>query len=362
MTDTATPASRNPQVATPETSMKAVGYARCLPADHPEALLDIMLPRQQPGATDLLIAVHAVAVNPVDTKIRRTVAPAEGEHQVLGWDAAGIVLAVGAAVTRFRPGDRVWYAGAVQRPGSNSECQLVDERIAGHMPASLSFAEAAAMPLTTVTAWELLFERLQVARTRQHAQAGRSGQSLLVIGAGGGVGSMLIQLARQLTDLTVIATASRPETAQWVRDLGAHEVIDHRLPLSGELARIDHPQVSHVASLTATHQHFAEIVACLAPQGRLALIDDPEPLDIRLLKRKSLSLHWEFMFTRSLFGTDDMAVQHDILEEVAGLVDAGVLRTTLAAHFGLINAANLRRAHALLESGQARGKIVLEGF
>lgn len=346
--------------------MKAVGYARSLPADHPEALLDIELPEPQPGAHDLLVEVRAISVNPVDTKVRRNTAPAEGETKVLGWDATGVVLAVGSAVSRFQPGDRVWYAGSILRPGCNSERHLVDERIAGHMPASLSFAEAAALPLTAVTAWELLFDRLQIAR-RPHSQAPADqgpdpDQSLLIIGAGGGVGSILTQLARQLSNLTVIGTASRPETQQWVRELGAHHVIDHRQPLSQALQRIGHPQVTHVASLTATHEHFDEIVTSLAPQGRLALIDDPEPIDIRQLKRKSLSLHWELMFTRSLFETADMIRQHEMLEEIARLVDAGTLRTTVAEHFGSINAANLRRAHALLESGQARGKIVLEGF
>lgn len=339
--------------------MKAVGYTRSLPASHPDALLDITLPEPVPDAHDLLVDVRAISVNPVDTKVRRNSAPAEGEPKVLGWDACGIVLAVGNAVSRFRPGDRVWYAGSILRPGCNSERHLVDERIAGHMPASLSFAEAAALPLTAITAWELLFDRLQITR----GSCGQSpDQSLLIIGAGGGVGSVLTQLARQLTGLTVIATASRPETQQWVRDLGAHHVIDHRQPLSRELLRIGHPQVTHVASLTATHEHFEETVTSLAPQGRLALIDDPEPIDIRLLKRKSLSLHWELMFTRAIFATADMVRQHEILEEVATLIDAGTLRTTVTAHFGTINAANLCRAHALLESGQSRGKIVLEGF
>ncbi len=342
--------------------MKAVGYQCSLPADHPDALLDVRLPAPQPGDHDLLVEVRAISVNPVDTKVRRNTAPADGETKVLGWDATGVVLAVGSAVSRFRPGDRVWYAGSITRPGCNSERHLVDERIAGHMPSRLDFAAAAALPLTAITAWELLFDRLQIARREEGPASAAPAQSLLIIGAAGGVGSILTQLARQLTGLTVIGTASRPETQQWVRELGAHHVIDHRQPLSQALQRIGHPQVTHVASLTATHEHFDEIVASLAPQGRLALIDDPEPIDIRQLKRKSLSLHWELMFTRSLFATDDMIRQHEMLEEIARLVDAGTLRTTVAAHFGTINAANLRRAHALLESGQARGKIVLEGF
>ena len=338
--------------------MKAVAYYHSLPADHADALQDVDLPTPTPGPRDLLVEVKAISVNPVDTKIRRNVAPTDGDAKVLGWDASGIVKAVGSEVSLFQPGDRVYYAGAINRAGANSELHVVDERIVGHMPNSLPFAEAAALPLTAITAWELLFERLQITQGNTDL-----GQSLLIVGAAGGVGSILVQLARQLTGLTVIGTASRPETQAWVRELGAHHVIDHRQPLSEELKRIGINQVTHVASLTQTDQHFAQLVEALAPQGRLALIDDPEqPLDIMQLKRKSLSLHWELMFTRSLFETADMIEQHRLLDRVAELVDAGTLRTTLGEHFGNINAANLRRAHALLESGTAKGKIVLEGF
>ncbi len=338
--------------------MKAIAYYQSLPADHAEALQDVQLADPTPGPHDLLVMVRAVSVNPVDTKIRRGVTPENGAAKVLGWDAAGIVKAVGSEVSLFKPGDKVFYAGAIDRAGANSELHLVDERIVGHMPKSLSFAEAAALPLTAITAWELLFERLQVAEG-SHDQ----GQSLLIVGAAGGVGSILTQLARRLTGLTVIGSASRPETQAWVRELGAHHVIDHNQPLSEELARIGIGQVTHVASLTQTDQHFTQLVEALQPQGRLALIDDPErPLDIMQLKRKSLSLHWELMFTRSLYQTADMIEQHRLLDRVSGLVDSGVLKTTLGEHFGRIDAANLRRAHALLESGKAKGKIVLEGF
>lgn len=338
--------------------MKAVAYYHSLPADHADALQDVDLPTPTPGPRDLLVEVKAISVNPVDTKIRRNVAPTDGDAKVLGWDASGIVKAVGSEVSLFQPGDRVYYAGAINRAGANSELHVVDERIVGHMPNSLPFAEAAALPLTAITAWELLFERLQITQGNTDL-----GQSLLIVGAAGGVGSILVQLARQLTGLTVIGTASRPETQAWVRELGAHHVIDHRQPLSEELKRIGINQVTHVASLTQTDQHFAQLVEALAPQGRLALIDDPEqPLDIMQLKRKSLSLHWELMFTRSLFETADMIEQHRLLDRVAELVDAGTLRTTLGEHFGSINATNLRRAHTLLESGTAKGKIVLEGF
>jgi zinc-binding alcohol dehydrogenase family protein len=249
------------------------------------------------------------------------------------------------------------YAGALLRPGTNSELHLVDERLVGHVPATLGFEEAAALPLTSLTAWELLFDRLQVPQDKTIG-----GDALLVVGAAGGVGSVMVQLARQLTGLTVVGTASRPETQQWVRALGAHHVVDHAAPLVPQLGQAGVGQVRYVASLTHSDQHLPQLAEALAPQGKLGIIDDPETFDVRLLKRKSISLHWEFMYTRSMFQTPDMAAQHRILERVGALVDAGVLRSTLADHFGTINAANLRRAHQLLESGKARGKIVLSGF
>ncbi len=337
--------------------MKAIAYYASLPISDPAALQDVELPAPEPGPRDLLVAVHAISVNPVDTKVRQNVAPQDGDAKVLGWDVAGVVQAVGSQVSLFKPGDRVYYAGSIARAGGNSELHVVDERIVGRMPASLGFADAAALPLTAITAWELLFERLQVKQGKQD-----EGQSLLIVGAAGGVGSILTQLASQLTGMTVIGTASRPQTQQWVGELGADHVIDHSQPLSAELKRLGLGPVTHVASLTQTDQHLAELVEALAPQGRLALIDDPKALDISLLKRKSLSLHWEFMYTRSLFETPDMIEQHNLLNRVAELIDAGTLRTTVGEHFGRINAQNLKRAHALLESGKAQGKIVLEGF
>lgn len=335
--------------------MKAIACTQHgLPPEDPRSLVDIELPEPVPGPRDLKVRVRAIAVNPVDTKVRRG-APTE-TPRVIGWDAVGVVEAVGPEVRFYRPGDEVFFAGAIDRPGCYAEAVLVDERIAGRKPLTLSDAEAAALPLTTITAWELLFDRLGI------AEGGGAGQHLLVVGAAGGVGSILVQLARQLTQLTVIGTASRPETQTWLRALGAHAVIDHRQPLSQELARIGVPAVPYVISLTHTDQHYAQIVEALAPQGHLALIDDPGTLDAMPLKRKSLSLHWEMMFTRPVFQTPDMVRQHELLERVADLVDAGRLRTTLGEHYGRIDAANLRRAHALIESGTARGKIVLEGF
>jgi zinc-binding alcohol dehydrogenase family protein len=337
--------------------MKAIGYQNNLPIDHPDALVDITLPDPVAGGHDLLVEVRAVSVNPVDTKIRSGSKPDAGQWKVLGWDATGIVKAVGPDVTLFQPGDRVWYAGSIARAGSNSELQLVDERIVGKLPQSLDFGAAAALPLTSLTAWELLFDRLDVP-----TGAGGKGKSLLVIGASGGVGSILVQLARQLTQLTIVGTASRAETRAWVLEHGAHHVIDHSKPLAGEMTQAGLAAPEYVISLTHTEDHFDEIVELIAPQGKFGLIDDPAPIDVRKFKRKAVSLHWELMFTRSLFGTADMIQQHVILNRIADLVDAGTLRTTVGEHFGRIDAANLKRAHALLESHRAQGKIVLEGF
>lgn len=335
--------------------MKAIVFTQPgLPIQDPQSLYEADLPNPTPGARDLLVEIKAIAVNPVDTKVRAS--RSADQPQVLGWDAVGIVREVGNAVTLFQPGDEVFYAGAIDRPGSYSEYHLVDERIVGRKPRSLDNASAAALPLTSITAWELLFDRLGV---EQH---GGKGQSLLIIGAAGGVGSILVQLARQLTQLTVIGTASRPQTQQWVSELGAHHVIDHTVSIPQQLAELKLEPVDYVISLTHTDTYLAQLVEVLRPQGKLALIDDPAQLDVVPLKRKSLSLHWELMFTRSLYTTEDMIKQHQLLERVSTLVDEGVLKTTVGEHFGAINADNLRRAHALLESGKARGKIVLEGF
>jgi len=337
--------------------MKAIAYYQSLPITHPQSLQDIELPEPVAGPRDLLVEVKAISVNPVDTKVRQNVQPEAGAAKVLGWDVAGVVKAVGSEVTLFKAGDKVFYAGSIARAGGNSELHVVDERIVGHMPTTLGFAEAAALPLTAITAWELLFDRLQIKEGQSDL-----GQSLLIVGAAGGVGSILTQLARQLTGLNVIGSASRPQTQEWVRNLGAHLVVDHSQPLSDALKEAGQAQVTHVASLTQTDQHLDQLVEALAPQGKLALIDDPKSLDVTKLKRKSLSLHWEFMYTRSLFETADMLEQHNLLNRVARLIDTGTLKTTVGEHFGVINAENLRRAHALLESGKSKGKIVLEGF
>ena len=336
--------------------MRAVAYRKSLPISAADALIDVELDRPKAAGRDLLVEVKAVSVNPVDYKVRLRADPG-GEAKVLGFDAAGVVAEAGRDVTLFKPGDEVFYAGTIVRSGTNAEFHLVDERIVGRKPKKLGFAEAAALPLTSITAWELLFDRLGVQRGE-----GRDKRRALIIGGAGGVGSIAIQLARRLTGLTIVTTASRPETSAWCRELGAHHVIDHRQPFAPQMKAAGVPDVDLVLGLTQTDQHLAQIVEVLAPQGRFGLIDDPKSLDMGLFKRKSASVHWESMFTRSIFETSDMIEQHNLLDEVSRLIDQSVLRTTLGENLGRITAANLKRAHALVESGKSRGKLVLEGF
>lgn len=337
--------------------MRAIGYQNPSPITDDTSLVDIDLPEPSPEGHDILVEVKAVSVNPVDYKVRRSTPPQGTDWKVLGWDASGIVRAVGKDVTLFRPGDQVFYAGSISRPGSNAELHLVDERIVGPKPRTLDWAEAAALPLTAITAWEALFERLDVTKAVPGAAP-----AILIVGGAGGVGSIATQIARQLTDLTVIATASRPETREWVEQLGAHHVVDHLKPLAAGVAALGLGAPAFVFSTTQTGQHVKEIAELIAPQGRFGLIDDPGAFDVMLFKRKSVSIHHELMFTRSIFGTPDMAEQGRLLKEVSRLVDEGRLRTTLTRRLSPINAANLKIAHGLLESGTTRGKIVVEGF
>lgn len=337
--------------------MKAVAYKTPGSIDREDALQDISLETPKAEGCDLLVKINAVSVNPVDTKLRRKAEPEGSDWRVLGFDAAGVVDAVGPEVQNFKPGDEVFYAGSIARPGTNSEYHLVDERIVGRKPTSLSNAQAAALPLTSITAWEMLFDRLDVKRpTPQGAN------TILIIGGAGGVGSITIQLLRALTDMTVIATASRAETQDWVRECGAHHVIDHRQSLAPQVEALGLGAPGFVFSTTQTGQHLADIIELIAPQGRFGLIDDPDQLNAMPFKLKAVSLHWELMFTRSLFGTPDMAEQGKLLNEVSALVDAGRIRSTVTEVAGKINAATLCAVHARIESGSARGKIVLEGF
>jgi zinc-binding alcohol dehydrogenase family protein len=337
--------------------LKAVGFTANLPVNDPAALLDLCLPEPGlPTGRDLLVRVRAVSVNPRDAKSRLSLPASPEKPVVAGYDASGVVEAVGPDARLFRPGDKVFYAGTLDRPGSNAEWQLVDERIVGRKPDSLDHKAAASLPLTALTAWEMLFDRLDVPRN------GGEGEALLVLGGAGGVPSVAIQLARRLTTLTVIATASRPESTAWVRDLGAHHVVDHSQPLAAQAKALGVGPVRYVFSTHTDAQAWGEVAKLIAPQGRFGLIDDPEPLDLRLVKFKSVSVHWEAMFTRPMFRTADMVRQHEILDEVAALVDAGALRATAAQDHGPMNAANLRCAHAAVEAGRTVGKIVLDGF
>jgi zinc-binding alcohol dehydrogenase family protein len=338
--------------------MKAVGLTRYLPIDDPESLVDIELAKPVPSGLDLLVRIEAVSVNPVDTKVRAPKPGIEKPPKVLGYDAAGVVEAVGADVTLFKPGDAVFYAGDATRSGSNAEYQLVDERIVGRKPASLGFAEAAALPLTSITVWELMFDRMRIDPDGRDA-----GKSLLIIGGAGGVGSIAIQLARR-AGLVVIATASRPETIEWVRRMGATHVVNHREPLGSELAALGYAHVDAIVNLADTDRYWTTIGELIAPQGHVGLVVEPKgPLAIGgPFKAKCVGIHWETMFGRSRFHTVDMIEQHRLLNRIATLVDAGEIRTAHAETLGRIDAANLRAAHARLESGTTIGKLALAGW
>jgi len=338
--------------------MKAVALTRYLPIADPRSLLDVELPRPVPGPRDLLVRVEAVSVNPVDTKVRAPKPQVEAQPKVLGYDASGIVEAVGGEVARFRPGDAVWYAGDITRPGSNAQFQLVDERLVGRKPSTLDFAQAAALPLTTLTAWELLFDRIGL-----DADGGDRGTSLLVIAGAGGVGSIALQLGRR-AGLVTIATASRPETVDWCRKMGAAHVVDHRQPLKPQLEALGFANVGVALNFADTDRYWDDLGEILAPQGHVGLIVEPSGA-LRIgdpYKAKCIGIHWEMMFARARFRTADMQAQGQVLDRVADLVDAGELRTTLTETLFPIDAANLRTAHAQLESGKTIGKVALSGW
>jgi alcohol dehydrogenase len=337
--------------------MKAIGVHQYLPTSDPDCFVEFDQATPAPGPRDLLVRIKAVSVNPVDTKVRAGISAEPGEPRVLGWDAAGIVEQVGNEASLFKPGDAAWYAGSITRPGCNAELQCVDERIAGHKPASLGYAEAAAMPLTAITAWEALFERLGIHRLKD------AGKSILIIGGAGGVGSIAIQMASEIAGLAVIATASRDETMAWCRKMGASECINHRNDMKQELERIGVAEVDYILCLNDTDYYFAIMADVIKPQGKIcSIVGNSRPLDLDLLKSKSATFAWEFMFTRAMYETDDMHRQHELLEEVARLIDAGRLQTTLTCQHGTMSAETLRTAHAELESGRMIGKLVLDGM
>lgn len=341
---------------TAASTMRAVAYTEPLPVDDPRSLLDVRLPIPAPGPRDLLVKIEAIAVNPVDYKIRSRTDPA-GEPKVLGWDAAGTVVTAGGEVSLFKAGDEVFYAGAVDRPGVNAEFHVVDERLVGRKPATLSFAQAAALPLTSLTAWEGLFEHLRV----REGGVERSGV-LLVTAAAGGVGAMVVQLARALTGLTVIGTASRPETVDFARRMGADHVIDHHRPLPPQIREIAPGGIDYVFSTSRTEANLAAYADVLRPFGRIVAIDDPDQVPLGVLKSKSIGFDWEFMFTRSLFKTPDQIAQHRILNRIARLVDLGAIVSTVTEELSPITAENLRSAHRRLESGTSIGKTTLSRF
>ena len=334
--------------------MKAIGYNQAGPITAPDALIEFETETPELGPRDLLVEVRGISVNPVDVKVRANVSPERGT-KVIGYDAAGVVRQVGSDVSKFKVGDEVFYAGDITRPGTNAEFHAVDERIVGKKPTSLGFAEAAGLPLTSITAWELLFDSLGI------KEGESNGESLLIVGGAGGVGSILIQLAKKLTGLTVIATASRPETVEWVQKMGADHVINHRESLVGQVKALG-LEPRYVASLTGSDEHFPAIIELIKPRGHIALIDDPQSLDIKLGKPKALSFSWEFMFARSMFQTDDIEKQHGLLNRVSALIDDGTLISTVSNHLGKISADTLKTAHSLQESGRVIGKNVLDGF
>jgi len=336
--------------------MKAVAFTHAKPITDPESLLDFDLPTPEPRHHDLLVEVKAVSVNPVDTKQRMMGEPL-GEPRVLGFDAAGIVREIGPDVQNFAIGDEVYYAGVPTRPGTNAQYHLVDDRIAGHKPKTLSFAQAAALPLTALTAWEMLFDRFKLPRNQA------STETLLIVGGAGGVGSIAIQLAAQLTSLNVVATASRPESTEWCRSLGAHHVINHHHNMARALGQFGLHAPNYIFCASHARQHFKHLTEVLIAEGAIGIIEgNTGPLDVSTLLRKSGTLHTEYVFARGILKTPNISAQHRTLEAIAHLVDNGTLRTTMTQHYGLINAENLRRAHAAVEAGTVIGKIVLEGF
>ncbi|OBZ09070.1 NADPH:quinone reductase [Bacillus sp. FJAT-27264] len=338
-------------------SMRAVGYYKYLPITHPESLLDLQLSVPTPQGRDLLVRIEAISANPADPIVRKYEQAGEGPY-ILGWDAAGVVVEIGPESTLFKPGDKVFYAGSLVRPGTNSEFHLVDERIVGRKPQTLDFAEAASLPLTTITAWESLFDRLGIS----HSPEINCNKSILIIGAAGGVGSIAVQLAK-LAGLTVIGTASRPESAAWVQELGAEYVINHYEDFLPQLQQQGFDNVDYIFCLNNTDQLWNNMTQAIAPQGKICLIvENEEPVALNLLKSKSVTVVWETMFTRSTFQTEDITEQHHLLNRMAELVDEGKIRTVVTERLSPINAANLRIAHAKMESGSAIGKVVLERF
>lgn len=340
--------------------MKAVVVNRLARPELPDIplLIDSELPDPEFKPTDLLVRVEAVAVNPLDLKMARAKQPPQSPDRVLGWDVAGTVVGMGADVSVFQLGDAVFYAGSVLRPGACSALHAVDARLVGRKPATLSFVQAAALPLSSLAAWEALFERMHLPRGPRQQPA-----TLLVIGGAGGVGSMALQLAAKLTEVRVIGTASRPESQTYCLGMGAADVVDHSQPLLPQLKVLGAPLVDFVLCLTDPAPLMPQLAEILAPHAHVcSLVEASADLPMNLLRAKSITFSWEGMFTRSMFRTPDMARQGEILNEVSALVDAGVLKTTLTVDLGNINAKNVLQAHQLIGNGRMIGKVAMGKF
>ncbi|MDP7980627.1 zinc-binding alcohol dehydrogenase family protein [Bacillus multifaciens] len=339
--------------------MKAVGLLEYLPIENENSLVDIELPRPVPTGRDILVKIHAISVNPVDTKVRAPKDKKEEEYKILGWDASGVVVEVGEDCTLFQPGDEVFYAGSIIRPGTYSEYHLVDERIVGARPKNLTHAQSAAIPLTAITAWEGMFERLAIDINNKEKNKQKN---ILIIGGAGGVGSIAIQLAKW-AGLNVITTASRKETREWVGSFGADYVINHHESFKEQLSQMKIDEVDYIFCLNNTDQHWNSMAEVIKPQGKIcSIVENEKPLELGLLKSKSAAFVWEFMFTRAMYQTEDMINQHLLLNQVSELLDQKVLKTTLSRTLSPIHAANIRKAHEIIETGSTIGKIVLEAF
>lgn len=336
--------------------MKAIGFKTSLPIENPESFIEFETVKPVPGPHDLLVKIDAISVNPVDFKIRQSSAKETilDTPKIIGWDAVGIVQAVGQDVALFEVGDPVYYAGDITKQGSNAEYQIIDERIVGRKPKSLSIEESAVIPLTALTAWEILFDRIRINADKD------KGKSILIIGGAGGVGSIAIQLAKKIAGLTVIATASRPETIEWCKQQGADFVVDHKNLISSvREAGFEH--VDFILDFVDTNAYWDTMVELIKPQGHIASITgSAEPVVLNKLKSKSVSFSWELMYTRSMYQTEDMIEQHNILNIVADLLDDGILKTTLNTTLNGLTAENLKKAHELLESGKTIGKIAIK--
>ncbi|MCK0131391.1 zinc-binding alcohol dehydrogenase family protein [Flavobacteriaceae bacterium F08102] len=335
--------------------MKAIGFKQSLPIQEKDSFILFDIEKPQPKGFDLLVKVQANSVNPVDFKIRQSTAKDEilDSPKIIGWDAVGIVEAVGDKTSRFKVGDAVYYAGDITRSGSNAEFQLVDERIVGHKPNNLSIAEAAAMPLTSLTAYEAIFDRIKINPEKDQ------GKSILILAGAGGVGSIAIQLAKKLANLTVIATASRPNSIAWCKDLGADYVVNHH-HLKEELEKIGHAQVHYILDFVDLEGYWETAADIIKPQGHIVSItESSKPLDLNIMKSKSVTFSWELMYTRSMYTTDDMERQHEILNHVAELLTNGTIKSTLSTTLQGFTVANLKKAHELQESSASIGKTVI---